>query len=209
MVNCGPQYIETMSVSAPRLEDSSWWRREFSIDKRCNMQSTSTGLIKKTASLSAMAGIRSMAGPTLLTLVPSSAEGCPFSKMKLLSTGIRALAIGELIADKLPIVPDRIWAPALVARAASGALIGAVVYKRNDESPANGAVVGACSAVATAFATYHTRKFLTKTLRVPDFVVAAVEDAIVLSAVNSVKQDGVTVCGDSSSECKAITMTAE
>jgi uncharacterized membrane protein len=93
-----------------------------------------------------------------------------------------ALAIVELIVDKLPSTPSRTAPVGLIARVVSGALSGACVGVSAGQSPAPGAILGAAGGLAGAFAGYQWRTELVKALKVPDFVIALVEDAIAIGA---------------------------
>jgi uncharacterized membrane protein len=95
-------------------------------------------------------------------------------------------AAAELIADKLPLVGDRIKPGPLVARAASGALAGWVVAKQR-ESAAELAIVGAASAVAVAFAAWGLRRFITRRSSVPDALVGICEDVLAITAARSAR----------------------
>ena len=92
------------------------------------------------------------------------------------------LAIVELIADKLPWTPSRTAPVGLIARLVSGALSGACVGVSAGQSPAPGAILGAAGGLLGAFAGYQWRTGLVKALKVPDFVIALVEDAIAIGA---------------------------
>jgi uncharacterized membrane protein len=90
------------------------------------------------------------------------------------------LAIVELIADKLPSTPSRTAPVGLIARFVSGALSGACVGVSAGQSFAPGALLGAAGGLAGAFAGYQWRTHLVEALKVPDFVIALVEDAIAI-----------------------------
>jgi uncharacterized membrane protein len=64
--------------------------------------------------------------------------------------------------------------------AMSGAVIGASLYSVEELSPTEGALVGGVSAVAATYISYHVRRTLTKTFHIPDFLVALVEDSLVV-----------------------------
>lgn len=142
-------------------------------------------LVWKVAGLSAIAGMRSMSGPALLALDNKALERTKIGHRIFGSDNMRialqALAIGELIFDKLPIAPKRTDALPLLARAGSGALIGASLYAAANESPVSGALVGGTSAVAATLVSYQVRKVLTKNMHIPDTLVALAEDAIVIA----------------------------
>ncbi|MQA29608.1 MAG: DUF4126 family protein [Luteitalea sp.] len=92
------------------------------------------------------------------------------------------LALGELVADKLPSTPKRTQPPGLIGRISLGALSGAVVAVSASQSVALGAVVGAAGGIAGAFAGYQARTRLVRALKVPDPVIACVEDAVAIGA---------------------------
>jgi len=92
------------------------------------------------------------------------------------------LAIAELIADKLPSTPSRTAPVGLIARFVCGALSGACVGVSAGQTLAPGAILGAAGGVAGAFAGYQWRTGLVRALKVPDFVIALVEDAMAIGA---------------------------
>lgn len=92
------------------------------------------------------------------------------------------LAIVELIADKLPSTPSRTAPVGLTARFLCGALAGACVGVSAGQSPAYGTILGAAGGVAGAFAGYQWRTGLVRALKVPDFVIALLEDVIAIAA---------------------------
>ncbi len=87
-----------------------------------------------------------------------------------------------MLGDKLPGVPDRIAAPSLLARGASGALVGAAVYLMNNGKAMEGAAVGAVAAVGATFASFYLRRYLSEHTSVADPVIGAIEDALVVGA---------------------------
>jgi uncharacterized membrane protein len=97
--------------------------------------------------------------------------------------GLRGAAAGELMVDKLPWTPDRIRPPALLGRAAAGAVVGSIAAGRERAAP--GAAVGAASAVAGAFISWSLRRALVRHTGVPDGVVAALEDAVAVSVARA------------------------
>jgi uncharacterized membrane protein len=67
-----------------------------------------------------------------------------------------------------------------MARIGSGALVGATIFAAKKERPSVGAVIGAATAVASAFAMLYLRRKAGRKLNVPDQVVALAEDAIAI-----------------------------
>lgn len=92
------------------------------------------------------------------------------------------LAIAELVADKLPSTPSRTAPVGLVARFVCGAFSGACVGVSAGQAPTFGAILGAAGGIAGAVAGYQWRTGLVRALKVPDFVIAVLEDAIAIGA---------------------------
>ena len=90
------------------------------------------------------------------------------------------LALVELITDKLPSTPSRTEPVGLIARILLGGLSGACVAVSGAQSIVVGAVLGAVGGVAGAFAGYQARARLVKALKVPDFVIALLGDAVAI-----------------------------
>jgi len=91
------------------------------------------------------------------------------------------LALGELVVDKLPSTPNRTRLLGLIGRSVFGGLSGAAVAASGAQSIALGAVLGAAGGIAGAFAGYEVRTRLVRTLKVPDFVIALLEDAVAIA----------------------------
>ena len=92
------------------------------------------------------------------------------------------LAVVELVADQLPSAPSRTAPPGLIAPIVLGALCGTAIAVSGAQSIAIGGVLGAAGGVAGAFGGYQARTRLVKALKVPDFVIATLEDAIAIGA---------------------------
>jgi uncharacterized membrane protein len=91
------------------------------------------------------------------------------------------LAIVELVADQLPSTPSRTKPPGLIARIVLGGLSGAGVAVAGRRSIVLGAVLRMTGGIAGAFAGYQVRARLVKALKVPDFVIAFLEDAVTIA----------------------------
>ncbi len=89
-------------------------------------------------------------------------------------------ALVELVADKLPKSPNRTAPPGLIARIILGALCGAALAASGAQSMAVGAVLGTVGGITGAFGGYQARTRLVKALKVPDFVIAILEDALAI-----------------------------
>lgn len=91
------------------------------------------------------------------------------------------MAVGELIADKLPSTPSRLKPVGLGARIVLGGLAGAAVAMGGAQSLALGIVLGAAGGVAGAFAGHALRTRLVAALKVPDFVIALLGDVTAIA----------------------------
>jgi uncharacterized membrane protein len=89
-----------------------------------------------------------------------------------------AFAIFELVMDKLPKTPSRKTPMAFASRIVLGALSGAALCIAAQQSPAAGAIFGGLGGVAGTLGGYEARTRLVKSLAVPDFVIALIEDAL-------------------------------
>ena len=93
------------------------------------------------------------------------------------------LALGELVADKLPKTPSRTAPPSLIARIVMGGLCAsciAMTGELGNQGLIIGTILGIVGALVGCFGGYQVRKRLVKTLGTPDYVVALVEDAITI-----------------------------
>lgn len=137
------------------------------------------------AVMGAVSGLRSFTGPAIVS------EAAHLNILKLDETPLAwlgsngatrtsiALAVGELIADKLPFMPNRTDPAGLVARFIAGAVCGAAVAsKRSRNDRIMSALVGGSAAVAAAYAGYQYRKHV----KLPAFLAALLEDAVAVSA---------------------------
>ena len=149
-------------------------------------------ILLKSAALGAVAGMRSMAAPALLSHElaehgPDRGDG-PIERL-LSSEGVsRVLAVfagGEMLADKAPFIPDRTSALPLIGRAVMGSLTAATYAAHRRHPVLMPAAVGAASAIASTFASYHLRRYVSEQLEVPDRLIGLVEDAIVVGLSRS------------------------
>jgi uncharacterized membrane protein len=145
------------------------------------------GMVWRTLGLGAIAGLRAMAAPAMLSrsVVEGRVEGLentPFMALRSsrVSTALRVLEIGEVIADKTPLVPSRTSPPAFLGRAASGAVVGATLFACEGRSTVMGGALGAVSAMVAAYAAERLRVQITQKLGVPNVIAGVLEDGIVL-----------------------------
>jgi uncharacterized membrane protein len=90
------------------------------------------------------------------------------------------LAVGELVADKLPKTPSRTAPVGLIARTVTGALTGACIAASGGEGAIVGAALGIIGAFVGCFGGYQARTRLVRALGKPDIYVALVEDLIAI-----------------------------
>lgn len=145
--------------------------------------------------LGTIAGLRSMAAPALLTheLSAKSRKKNRSTLEKLItSEGVaRVMALlagGEMLADKAPEMPNRTDMVPLAGRAMLGSLSAAAFASHKKYPIAVPAAVGAVSAVASTYASFHLRRMASERFSVPDQIFGLVEDAIVMAASKGVAE---------------------
>jgi len=133
-----------------------------------------------------VAGLRSLTAPAVVSWAAHrnwiDLHNTPLSFMgSTVTVSIFVLlALGELVADQLPSTPSRTKPVGLIARIVLGGLSGACVAVAGAQSIVIGALLGAVGGVAGAFAGYEVRTRLVRALKVPDFVIAVLEDAVAI-----------------------------
>jgi uncharacterized membrane protein len=129
-----------------------------------------------------VAGLRSLTAPAAVAwgahLSWLNLHGSPFAfigstpAVAILSV----LATGELVADKLPMIPKRTAPAPLMARIITGGLCGACFYAAAGKSLLAGTLLGGIGGVVGAFLGYGIRRRLD--LHIKDLVVAVCEDLV-------------------------------
>jgi uncharacterized membrane protein len=94
---------------------------------------------------------------------------------------LTALAVAELVADKLPKTPNRTSPPGLIARIVMGGVTGACVAAAGAQSALLGALLGAVGGIVGCFGGYQARTRLVKALGRPDIYIALVEDMVAIA----------------------------
>jgi uncharacterized membrane protein len=135
-----------------------------------------------------LAGMRSMSAPALLSHYFSrqpanglSASPLRFLQKPLTASVLKVVAAGEMVADKLPMMPDRTAPPVLLGRLLSGALVGAAWYKSRHGSVLGGGLLGGLVAVGATYLSYALRTGASQQTGLPISVVGVGEDALVLA----------------------------
>jgi uncharacterized membrane protein len=134
-----------------------------------------------------IAGLRTMTAPTVVAWAANqhwlNLHNSPLAFMGS-TVGVAVftvLAIGELIIDKLPSTPSRTQPLGLIGRSVFGGLSGAALAASGAQWILLGAVLGVAGAIVGAFAGYEVRTRLVRALKVPDFVIALLEDAVAIA----------------------------
>lgn len=126
------------------------------------------GGLARAAAVGSLCGARTFAPGAVLALRGRWGRG-------RVRAAVLAFATGELAADKYPRAPARTSPPALIGRLLSGGTLGAVVG-----GPV-GAALGAGGAGGAAFITQRARASAGQAWGVPDAVLGAVEDVLVVA----------------------------
>lgn len=136
--------------------------------------------------IGAIAGLRSMSAPAVVSWA-AHWRWLDLQRSYLAFLGstaaayiLAAAAIVELVLDKLPKTPSRKEPVGLTARIVLGGLSGAALCASANQSVTLGAVLGGLGGVIGGFAGYEVRTRLVKALKVPDLVVALLEDAVAI-----------------------------
>jgi uncharacterized membrane protein len=138
--------------------------------------------------LGVVAGLRSLTAPAVLAWAAHhnwlNVHNTPLSFMASTAATVIFIlfAVGELIADQLPSTPSRTAPPGLIARILTGGLSGAGIAAAGTQSLVTGAILGLVGALIGAFGGYRARTGLVKNLKVPDLVIATLEDIVAVSA---------------------------
>jgi uncharacterized membrane protein len=138
----------------------------------------------KTLGLAGVAGLRSMAAPALLARAVQrgdlDAPKLPALGYKDVSKLLSFLSFGEMVADKTHLVLARTSAPALLGRLLSGAVAGSVLFADEGRRGNSGAILGALSAFAAAYAGEKLRAMGAQR-GIPDPILGILEDRFVLT----------------------------
>ncbi len=152
------------------------------------MGSNGTRTFLKAIGIGVIAGMRSMSAPALVSNhiagnPPEGIDETPFKVMAYPKTAhlLKGLALGEMITDKLPVVPARISPGPLAFRIVSGAVCGGAICAAEGKRAGIGAIAGGVAAIAGAYGFYHLRRSIGRESKAPDPLLGLAEDAIVIT----------------------------
>ncbi|WP_152054114.1 hypothetical protein [Tautonia marina] len=121
--------------------------------------------------LGGVTGLRAALGPALVS-----------ASRRSRNRELMALAsLGEMVVDKLPLVPSRSSLPLLIPRALAGYWVGRQVSEQDRVPDPNLPLLSATAAVGAALLAPTIRSALGTAFRVPDPVLGAIEDALAVS----------------------------
>jgi len=129
-----------------------------------------------------IAGLRSLTAPALVSWaaylgwLDLSGSLLSFLGSRAATITLSLLALGEMVADKLPKTPNRTDPGPLIFRVFTGGLSGIAICASAHQSLVIGTILGVLGSIAGAFAGYEIRHRVVKSFGLPDFGVAAAED---------------------------------
>lgn len=143
----------------------------------------------KIIGLGFIAGMRTTFAPAIASHFFSKKPNAALAKSKLgfiqspaAAVVTKIMSAGEIAGDKLPNTPNRIVAPQVAARVASGAFAGAVISTANEDDIAKGIFIGAATALAATFATYYIRKYVSESTFIKEPVTGVFEDVFAIES---------------------------
>jgi uncharacterized membrane protein len=132
-----------------------------------------------------VAGLRSLTAPAAVSWAARLGwlhlENTPLAFMGFAATPyiLTALALGELVSDKLPKTPSRKAPPGFIARIVTGGLCGAALGAAAD-GLIGGLLAGVIGAIVGTLGGYEFRSRLVKATGGKDLPIALLEDAIAI-----------------------------
>lgn len=144
--------------------------------------------IWQTLGLGAIAGVRASAAPAIARHMNSgSFPALSFPGMMLFRSPVTTMATKLFLANenehaKSNQNKDILELSDLAANIASGALVGAVVFKKNRQSMLQGMLIGGAAALVTSVASFYLRKHADKLPDVTNQLTGAFGDAFAYSS---------------------------
>ena len=148
--------------------------------------SSDLALVFSTFAIGIVAGLRSMTAPAIVSWAARLHRiDLRDSRLAFLASAVAvyifsALGIGELVADKLPFVPNRTSPLPMVFRILSGVICGAALCIAANRLILAGALLGGLGAANGAFGGFHVRRLLVRHFKIADVVIALIEDALAI-----------------------------
>jgi hypothetical protein len=126
--------------------------------------------VERAIALAAVTGLKVAMGPALF----ATARGRPEAPMLV------AAALGEMVLDKLGILPSRYRLPLLLPRAAAGAWVAHESLKADGAEAPGAAALGAAVAAGTATLAPMVRLAGNRLFGIPDILLGLAEDYLAL-----------------------------
>jgi uncharacterized membrane protein len=142
-----------------------------------------------------IAGLRSMTAPAVVSWAAHlgwlNLDNTPlaFLGSRYVPCILSVLAIGELIADKLPKTPSRKTPVPFAGRILTGALSGAALGA-SSQALIGGLLAGVLGAIAGTLGGYEFRALLVRAIGGKDFPIALLEDAIAIGGALLIVSQG-------------------
>lgn len=142
-------------------------------------------VVARAGILGLVTGIRSTSPLALLSWISPASDEDALTVDQLLKspTGRAATAIaalGEIVADKLPVIPSRTNPVVLLGRVMIGGVAGMILCQRLHQPLVLGVISGATGAGIGSFASTSSRAWLSRTTGTPQALWGGVEDIVAL-----------------------------
>jgi uncharacterized membrane protein len=144
--------------------------------------------IWQTLGLGAIAGVRASAAPAIARHMNAGFyTGPSFPGMMFLRSPVTTVATQLFLANehdnsRVNHHPDKLELSDLAANIASGAFVGAMIFKKSRQSMLQGMVIGAAAALATSVASFYLRKHADKLPNATKHLTGAFGDAFAYSS---------------------------
>jgi uncharacterized membrane protein len=143
--------------------------------------------------LGVVAGMRSMMAPAILALTlarrpelaPASAPAS-WLAMRPVAIVLGLMALGELVADKLPRTPNRTALGPFLARMITGGFTGAAFMQVGQRNVWIGVACGVIGAILGTFGGFHARRNADRITGMRDPYIGALEDVIAIAIAGTV-----------------------